>query len=391
MFIRGKRVGTLTAEDIAQLLIDGVPESVILEYKRDLPGGTDEERKEFLADVSALANTAGGVILFGIDEERDSDNRPTGIPKDPVYGVTIPNEDALKRDVSARILDGLNPRLLPHVEMQSVQVAGRTVFAIGIARSLNAPHAVWFKKNGRFFRRNASGKYQVDPQELKRMFLEYAEWGNDAEAFRRDRIAKIRDRHVLLNLDVARLTVMHILPLGRLKERVDIFSAGRENMPHRYLPEQGLGAALDFHPNFDGFIVFDVSSKPLSTGFVQLLGCGGIEFCTTKLHWEDKGAIVYNTPGLFHCIRNYIPSMTQRMKSDWQLQPPFAALVTVLNVQNLRSLRFEYGMQVASAEVFQQPDLYFPPTILSEDPVTEGDLKPLTNSVLQASGLPPEL
>ena len=42
------------------LVRDGVEERRRLEYKRALPGGTDDEKKEFLADTSSFANAAGG-------------------------------------------------------------------------------------------------------------------------------------------------------------------------------------------------------------------------------------------------------------------------------------------------------------------------------------------
>ena len=35
------------------LVTNGVPETVTLEYKRDLPGSADADKREFLADVSA--------------------------------------------------------------------------------------------------------------------------------------------------------------------------------------------------------------------------------------------------------------------------------------------------------------------------------------------------
>jgi hypothetical protein len=45
------------------LVRDGVEERRRLEYKRALPGGTDDEKKEFLADTSSFANAAGGDLI----------------------------------------------------------------------------------------------------------------------------------------------------------------------------------------------------------------------------------------------------------------------------------------------------------------------------------------
>ena len=63
-----KPLERVEAADIDFLLVAKLEESRTLDYKRDLPGGSDADRKEFLADVSSLANTVGGDIIFGIEE-----------------------------------------------------------------------------------------------------------------------------------------------------------------------------------------------------------------------------------------------------------------------------------------------------------------------------------
>jgi schlafen family protein len=61
-----KPIGEISVEDVEGLRINGVPESRTLEYKRELPGGTDSDRKEFLADVSSFANAVGGDLVYGV-------------------------------------------------------------------------------------------------------------------------------------------------------------------------------------------------------------------------------------------------------------------------------------------------------------------------------------
>jgi len=58
----------ITEADLNALVAQKVPESIVLDYKRDLVAGSDKDRHEFLADVSSFANTTGGEILFGIEE-----------------------------------------------------------------------------------------------------------------------------------------------------------------------------------------------------------------------------------------------------------------------------------------------------------------------------------
>ncbi|HEX2715761.1 MAG TPA: ATP-binding protein, partial [Candidatus Acidoferrales bacterium] len=78
--------------DITQLIADGVYESQLLEYKRDLPGDrgrpdpwltggdpTAYARDHLLREVIAFANAQGGTVIVGMDETRDDPPRAAAI------------------------------------------------------------------------------------------------------------------------------------------------------------------------------------------------------------------------------------------------------------------------------------------------------------------------
>jgi predicted HTH transcriptional regulator len=53
---------------------DGVEENLNLDYKAaDALGTSDGKKKEITKDVSAFANSAGGIIIYGIKEYDDDD------------------------------------------------------------------------------------------------------------------------------------------------------------------------------------------------------------------------------------------------------------------------------------------------------------------------------
>ena len=62
-----KPLSDIQESDILSLRDNQVPEGKAIEYKRDLPGTGNEDRKEFLKDVSSFANTSGGDLLYGVD------------------------------------------------------------------------------------------------------------------------------------------------------------------------------------------------------------------------------------------------------------------------------------------------------------------------------------
>lgn len=65
---------------LAGLIANEIPESRDLEFKRDLPGQDPDNIREFLADVTSLANTNGGDLIFGIE---DVEGVAAGFPASP--------------------------------------------------------------------------------------------------------------------------------------------------------------------------------------------------------------------------------------------------------------------------------------------------------------------
>jgi hypothetical protein len=184
MRLRGKLVGALEPSDIIALIDNRVSESKTLEFKQELPGRTDSERKEFLADCTAMANTAGGVILYGVRTGVGPDGQNTGIAEE-VVGIEEVNRDKLLQRLKAMLHDGVSPSLAASTASQFVEVTGEgQVLALGFPRSLLAPHRVSFSKSNRFHRRSEVGNYEPDVPELRQMFLETATWVQEVEAWR---------------------------------------------------------------------------------------------------------------------------------------------------------------------------------------------------------------
>ena len=77
---------------IESLITNSVPESRTLEYKERLPGNSEQDKHEFLADMTAIANASGGDLVYGIKEKRDAENKSTGEPQE-ACGVGLQNLD----------------------------------------------------------------------------------------------------------------------------------------------------------------------------------------------------------------------------------------------------------------------------------------------------------
>jgi predicted HTH transcriptional regulator len=61
--------------DIEALISSELREGKRVDYKRDLPGNSESQKKEFLYDVSSFANTVGGDLIIGVEEENGVPSR----------------------------------------------------------------------------------------------------------------------------------------------------------------------------------------------------------------------------------------------------------------------------------------------------------------------------
>ena len=77
MIFRGKKLSDLKEEDIQRLVDEEVQERDSVEYKRDMYGNSDDDKREMLKDITSMANHHGGYIVIGIEE--DAEGIPTNI------------------------------------------------------------------------------------------------------------------------------------------------------------------------------------------------------------------------------------------------------------------------------------------------------------------------
>src|SRR5580765_7658261 len=84
--LESKPLSAVSAQDLQELIANQVMEKRTLEYKRDIPGPTHTDRREFLRDVSSFANTSGGHIVFGM---REDEGRPAEL-----VGLNLTDPDA---------------------------------------------------------------------------------------------------------------------------------------------------------------------------------------------------------------------------------------------------------------------------------------------------------
>lgn len=178
----------LSFADVEALVAAARPEDRRIEFKRDLPSGNDAGKKEFLADVSSLANTLGGDLIFGIDE--------TAGVASAVPGVAPADADAEILRLENLVRDGIQPRIIGLRSAFLANAAGGGALVVRVPASLQAPHRVVFQNWGKFFNRSSRGKSEMDVLELREAFI-----GSD------NVLSRIRNLHGKLR------SITHVQPL----------------------------------------------------------------------------------------------------------------------------------------------------------------------------------
>ena len=154
-----KPIEAIKITDFQELIDNGVNEGKTIEYKQTLNLKTDNDKKEFLADVSSFANASGGDLIIGISEDK-------GIPKS-IEGIELGDRDQTLLQIESLSRDGIKPRIMGN-HIKTFNVSGnKFIILIRIHKSWASPHQVILKGSDKFYSRGTNGKYKLDLEELR--------------------------------------------------------------------------------------------------------------------------------------------------------------------------------------------------------------------------------
>ena len=154
--VLGGRVDELSWAVLEDMVEQGAPEALDLDFKQEHYGNSDSDKRELCKDVAALANTSGGVILIGVAE---GDGAASGLAPVPFSDV----DERRYRQVAANGVLPLPRFDLLRVASPSDPASG--VLAIVVPRSPLAPHAVVVNDGLRYPRRHGSTTlYLTEPE-----------------------------------------------------------------------------------------------------------------------------------------------------------------------------------------------------------------------------------
>jgi hypothetical protein len=380
------RLHDLPVSEINPTVLESLKdESVIedkwLDYKEDFPHKKDKDiKRDFLADVVAMANTEGGDILVGVKEQRDAENRPTGIPEE-IVGVQIDNWDAVRREWDQSIADSIEPRL------QGVQIepfyigANRAVILFRVPASLQAPHMITSRPC--FYTRGPGRSDPMDIDTIRYAFLKSASLRERANTFRLERVRAVLDGLAPVNLVKGAMVFLHIVPLGTQPFSINW---GDDHVREKAWTVRPLlkGMVNDQRLNFDGLVNSYVYEKGLFLSYVQIFRDGSMEFCDAGLLLSpDIKTLVIEEVQFEEAVINALHS-SLRLYEQLNISLP---VVTFLSLTGVKGYVVVRGSEHRRYPIDR--DQLFPPGQLIEERGQKAEhvLQPIFDSICNASGL----
>jgi hypothetical protein len=326
-----KPASQATEADLQLLITNSVSERRNIDYKRDLPGTTDGEKKEFLADVSSFANAIGGFLIFGMTE--------TGGLPTAITGTKAVDCDREAQRIENLLATGLQPRI--RYELAWISTVQGPVLLIEIDKSFVGPHRVILGDHGHFYARNSTGKYRLDVSDLRQAFGASARLLDRIREFHADRLLRVaREDAPVPNLLTSARVVLHIVPLSAFDsdDQLDLrpllrTPTGLPPMEHGSI---GVGSF-----NYDGAIV-STGFSPVAT-YTHVFWNGTIEAVDTMLlaPWSGPDLVI---PGqsFEECIVGYTFRCLSFLET-FGVAYPMVLIVALVGVTGYRMALNQYS------------------------------------------------
>ncbi len=323
----------LKESDLIALKEGGQAERKTLDYKRDVVGPSDSDKREFLYDVSSFANSAGGFLIFGVTEK-------DGVPIDLVGLAVDPDKEILRLQQMLRA--GVRPTLAA-VEIAPVKLGnGRHAIVIHIPKSWNPPHQVVFQGAFRFCARDSRGKYFVEVDELRTIFAVSGTIAERIRTLRVERTTRIAAGDAPVTLLGQGYLALHVVPFSA-------FSAGYSfpldevmRQPNAFPPILD-NYSRQYLMTFDGFLAASNSEaipKP-QRAYTQISRTGIVEAVAASITRGSPSNFI-----MLPSVEAMIVASANRYMSRLQLfgvEPPIAILASLINVQDMRFIREFYN------------------------------------------------
>jgi len=389
MNIYGKPLKEMELSQVEAWVEEKKREDIRLEYKRSLPGEDDGTKKtsenaskksamhEFVKDVTAFANSLGGIIVYGVEE----DKKERGVPS-KIYGIGDVQKDELERKLVQTIRSHTSPSI-GNLEFHFLPKDEPRVMILGIQRSPFGPHMAEMDEY-RFWVRTVSGNSRMDVAEIRRAFLDSEEWGRKTERFRAERVTDVWYNGSIPSLVRQQGLFLHALPVGEREPLRDLRTANKALNVVAHMVNASPRAT--YHA--DGIRRWSGTGE--CSKYLQLFRNGGIEFFSQMdylpLPTAGQSSVALDGADVWYKCALFLHGVSV-FADICPLESPFQFLISVVGCQGWH-VRVE-GVYPSDHYTFDRDEVMLPPVLIDEFPINlEAIFGDAMNFFWQASGWP---
>ncbi len=370
----------ISESDLTELLTTQVPEGMRIEYKRDMYGNADADKKEALKDISAFANAAGGHLVIGMDE---AGSLPTAL-----LGIATTDPDAVVLRLEQLVRSGVEPRI-QGLRVRGVQLAsGSYCFVVRVPRSWNQPHRVSMLNWNRYWVRNSAGCHEPDVDELRVLFNKSGDAMQRVMQFRDHRIAEICSGRGSRPLVGNGRLILHLVPIAAIQSQETISLQAAYDLNRVFKP---LGDVAGYSPRFNLLGFINERGGDSNHGYTQVFRNGMLEATKASILRTPEGRTVIPALGYERAIFDSITGYLNGMRS-LGVPTPISILLTFEGVKNATYAADTNPIEPETP--IEEDILYLPDCLLEEYGDIEDYqkcLKPAIDTLWNSAGYPEAL
>lgn len=367
--------------DLEQLKTDGVTEGRFLDFKLEPPG---PESKGFVETAIAFANSQGGVVVYGVKEQRIG-NEKTGKIEE-VCGFENSAIDSLKARFENQIRDTVQPRI--EYRMKELPLAnGKYVLLVRINQGWQGPYSYRHQRGLFFYRRAESQNVLMDLSEVKTNFLSSDSLRDKVKSFHAGRIQDIITQQMPFNMEGEKIFTAHIIALDSFREGTVFSQESIKQFVESVGPLSSSG--YSHRPNIDGVFQYWSTgqmdhSKPMS--YVQYFRNGVIEYgdsmILSSVSGENKMHIKAFGTKFHPAVRRAI-----HYQKTLGLNGPFFIGVSLWNVKGTKLMQGNDEWQSDDDRRFDRHHVHLPLFEIEDTNAAEHLLaRPILEMICNAAG-----
>lgn len=147
-------------EFIKSLITNDIEESINIEFKSaEALSKVDSKKKELSKDVSAMANSNGGIIVYGINEVNHKAD-----------SISFVNGNEFSKEWIEQVISSTIQRNIPELKIFPIRESGdmdKTIYVVQIPESTEAPHIC---KDKKFYKRYNFESVAMEEYEVRQLY-----------------------------------------------------------------------------------------------------------------------------------------------------------------------------------------------------------------------------